>query len=111
MSTLQLLTIADISHTGEAFLELYCSLAFNMLSAGEIYLCTVYLSNQYTFWNVCKLERLVNLAPLAEIMSLTNQKHIFDLARLAVRSSLMLKSMRLLAQDWNWNRRKGYVFS
>lgn len=47
-----------------------------------------------------KLKRLAKLATLAEIMSPTNQKHIFDLAWLAVQSSLMLKSMELLDPDW-----------
>lgn len=63
-------------------------------------------------WLECmKLEWLVKLAPLAEIMSPTNQKHIFDLARIAVQSSLMLKSMGLLDPDWEWNSRERYVFS
>ena len=36
-----------------------------------------------------QLEQLVKLAPLAEIMSPTNQKHILVLARLAVQSPVI----------------------
>lgn len=52
-----------------------------------------------------QLEQLVKLAPLAETMSPTNQEHIFDLARLAVQSSLTLKTMGLLDPAGEWNRR------
>ncbi len=58
-----------------------------------------------------RLKQLVKLAALAEIMSPTNQKHIFDLAWLTLQSSFMLKSMGILDPDWEWTRREKYVFS
>lgn len=58
-----------------------------------------------------KLMCMAKLASLAEIMSPTNQKHIFPLACLAVQPSLMLTSMGLLDPDWQCNCKRRRVCS
>lgn len=64
-----------------------------------------------TCWNVWSWSGWLNLLLWQKLGLLQIESIFFDLAWLAVQSSLMLKSMGLLDPDWQWNWRQRCVFS